>query len=621
MLRRAAASSGVFTAARRTLTYKAQLRDQFFVMNEALEVYPKYEALLGDKETANREVVETVLQECAKLCESTLFPLYANGDSEGCVIQKDGVVRTPKGWKEAWAELVAGGWQGLSMPAEYGGQGLPLSLNMIKTELMSTANWSFQMYPGLTLGAANTIHLHGSEEQRQMFLPKMGSGEWLGTMCLTEPQCGTDLGLVKTKAEPTGKEGLYKLTGTKIFIFCGDHDLGSNVIHLVLAKLPGAPEGTKGISLFIVPKHMPTADGKGLETTRNLLCTRLENKMGIHGASTCEMTFQGSQGWLIGQPNQGLKYMFIFMNTARLGTAIQGIAHAELSYQNSLSYARDRLAMRSLTGIKCPDKPADPILVHPDVRRMLLFQKSIIEAGRMFIMDLSLIVDQMNAAKTQAERDRIDSELGFFTPICKGCLTELGVECSNLGMQVWGGHGYIRENGMEQIARDARIATLYEGTTGVQALDLMGRKVLLNKFVALNKFTKKIGKLAQSHLMSGGTLGSMARTLWWYSKQWKMNAVRIGMTAAKQRDMVGSSSVDFMWYSGYITLGYYWLRMAIVANKAIAAGKDTDGFYLAKVQTAEFYFERVLPRAEGHAAMMLAKPKSTMQMKSEHMWF
>jgi alkylation response protein AidB-like acyl-CoA dehydrogenase len=575
---------------------------------------------LKDKDMASKDVVESILQECAKLSETTLFPLYQGGDEEGCVLQKDGTVRTPKGWKEAWAELIAGGWQGLSIPQEYGGQGLPLSLNILKTELMSEANWSFQMYPGLTLGAANTLFLHGSEEQKKMCLPKFASGQWLGTMCLTEPQCGTDLGLVKTKAEPTQTSGLYKITGTKIFISSGDHDFGDNIIHIVLAKLPNAPEGTKGISLFLVPKYMPTADG-GLEKKRNVNCIGLENKMGIHGGSTCQLAFDGALGWLIGQPNQGLKYMFTFMNTARLGTALQGIAHAEVSYQNSLSYAKERIAMRSLTGAKAKDKPADPIIVHPDVRRMLLFQKSIVEAGRAFVLELSTMADEMYVAKTQEERDRLDSELGLFTPIAKGCLTELGLEACNLGMQVWGGHGYIKENGMEQIARDARIATLYEGTTGVQALDLIGRKVLLNKFSLLNKFTKKIGKTASPYLLSSGTQGSQARTLWWYSKQWKLNAVLIGAKAAKDREMVGSSSVDFMMYSGYITLGYYWFRMANVARKAIAEGKDTDGFYLAKVQTAEFYFERVLPRAEGHAKMMLAPPQSIMQMKQEHMQF
>eukprot|EP00759_Apiculatamorpha_spiralis_P051842 PhF_6_TR5518/c0_g1_i2/m.7831 len=612
--------NSLFSTARRHLSYKAPLRDQAFVLKELFDVYPQYAKMMGDKDSASQEVVESILQECAKLSENTLLPLYATGDQEGCTLQKDGNVVTPKGFKEAWNELVAGGWQGLSIPQEYGGQGLPLSMNILKTEIMSEANWAFQMYPGLTMGASNTIYLHGSDDQKKMCLTKFASGEWLGTMCLTEPQCGTDLGLVKTKAEPTQTSGLYKITGTKIFISCGDHDMGDNVIHIVLAKLPNAPEGTKGISLFLVPKFMPTAGG-ALETKRNLVCSRLENKMGIHGSATCQMTFDGSLGWMIGQPNQGLKYMFTFMNTARLGTALQGVAHAELSYQNALAYAKDRLAMRSLSGVKAKDKPADPIIVHPDVRRMLLFQKAIAEGGRAFIVDLALMADEIYAAKTQEERDRLENELGLFTPIAKGCLTELGLEAANYGIQVYGGHGYVQENGMEQIARDARISTLYEGTTGVQALDLIGRKVLLNKFALLNKFCKKIGNSVRPHLLSGGSEGQMARSLWLYSKQWRLNAVRIGMGAAKDRDMAGAASVDFMMYSGYITLGWYWFRIANVARKAIAEGRDKDGFYLAKVQTAEFYFDRILPRAEGHAKMMLAPSKSIMQMKQEHMMF
>eukprot|EP00760_Papus_ankaliazontas_P004377 PhM_4_TR11847/c0_g1_i1/m.11823 len=612
------AACSLFASSQRSLTYRAPVRDQAFLMKEIYNVYPQYEKIVGDAEMASQEMVESILQECAKVSENTLFPLYQSADKEGCEILKDGNVRTPKGFKEAWDEVVAGGWQGLSSPAEYGGQGLPLSLNILKTEMMCEANWSFQMYPGLTMGAFNTLLLHGSDEQKKMCLPKFTEGSWLGTMCLTEPHCGTDLGLIKTRAEPTQTSGQYKITGTKIFISAGDHDLGENIIHIVLAKLPNAPEGTKGISLFLVPKYLPGADGTLDKSKRNVTCVSLENKMGIKGSTTCQMAFENSIGYLIGQPNQGLKYMFTFMNTARLGTALQGVAHAELSFQNALAYAKERIAMRSLTGAKAKDKPADPILVHPDVRRMLLFQKSIAEGGRAFVYDCALLADKMYYAKTTEERDKFDNELGFLTPIAKGFLTELGLEASSLGVQVFGGHGFIRENGMEQIMRDARISTLYEGTTGVQALDLIGRKVLLNKFKLLNKFTKRVGQECSQSLMASGPIGPMARTLWWYSKQWKMNSMRLGVSAAKDRELVGSASVDYLMYSGYITLGYYWLRMAKAANLKIQAKEDPDGFYLAKLQTAQFYFERVLPRADAHATMMLKSPQSIMQVKEEH---
>lgn len=596
------------------ISYKAPIKDINFLINDVYNFQEHYKNIPGGDE-ATPEMVEAILGEAARFCEEELAPLYQKGD-EGCVWD-NGEVRTPAGFKEAYQKYVEGGWQGMSFPTEYGGQGLPLSLGVIKSEMIGTANWVWGMYPGLSLGAMNTIYLHGTEEQKNTYLPPLASGEWLGTMCLTEPQCGTDLGQVKTKAEPNA-DGSYNLTGTKIFISSGEHDFTEQIVHIVLARLPNAPEGTKGISLFIVPKFNVNADGSVGE--RNpVTCGSIEEKMGIHGSSTCVMNFDGAKGFLIGPENRGLMCMFTFMNSARIGTSIQGYATAELSFQNALPYAKERRSMRSLSGAKQPDQVADTLIVHPDVRRMLLTQKAIAEGGRAMVYQAATLADLMmtEAAKNnKAGYEYYDDKLGFLTPILKAFLTELGYEAANHGVQVYGGHGFIKEWGMEQIIRDAQISKLYEGTTGVQALDLLGRKILLGKLKPFNDFRAEMKEFIKTH-KNRSEMKPFIRTLKKYMLAWRVNTLRIAMKAAKDRDMVGSASVDYLMYSGYIVMAYFWAKMADAAFTGVKSGKDND-FYTAKIQTAEFYYDRLLPRAKGHSKMMLKDSKTLMQMNEEH---
>ena len=599
-------------------TYKAPVRDMRFLMNEVFDFESHYKTLPNGEE-ATPDMVEAIIGEMAKLCENTIAPLYQSGDEEGCEL-KDGVVTTPKGFKEAYSEFVAGGWQGLSHPVEYGGQGLPMSLGLLKQEMMATANWSFSMYPGLSLGAMNTIQLHGTEEQKQAYLVPLTEGTWAGTMCLTEPQCGTDLGQVKTKAEPQG-DGSYKITGTKIFISSGDHDLTENVVHIVLARLPDAPKGTKGISLFIVPKYLPGKIGED----HGVSVGSLEKKMGIKASATCVMNFDGATGFLIGPENKGLECMFTFMNTARLGTAMQGIAHAELSYQGALPYAKERKSMRALSGKKQPDEIADSLIHHGDVRRMLLKQKAIAEGGRAMIYFAAQYADNMISGILEDDMKKYehwDSELGFFTPILKGFLTEKGLEVANDGMQVFGGHGYIKEHGMEQIVRDARISTLYEGTTGIQALDLLGRKVLLStKGKCVRDFSKKLVDFGTKNLRDP-KLRPFAWKLLKIAAEWNYLTTRIMLVAAKDRDIVSTASYDFLMYSGYAMMAYFWaLQAGVAKDKLENGGNEPAEFYQAKLATAEFYFDRMLPSAKAHADAALKPTKSTMQLKPEHFSF
>ena len=602
--------------------YKAPLRDVRFQLNEVFD-YAGHYAKQPNAEDASPDMVEAILEGCATFCEEVLAPLYMTGDQEGCTIH-DGAVTTPKGYKEAYAEYVAGGWQGISHPKAYGGQELPMSLNLLKSEMMGTANWSFTMYPGLSLGCMNTIFQFGTEAQKNTYMPPLVSGEWAGTMCLTEPQCGTDLAQVKTKAEPQA-DGTYKLTGTKIFISSGEHDLTENIIHIVLARLPDAPKGTRGISLFIVPKFIVNADGS-LGERNTVKAGALEHKMGIRASATCVMNFDAATGYMISEPNKGLEAMFTFMNTARIGTAVQGLAHAELSYQGSLPYALERRSMRALSGKKDADHPNDALIWHADVRRMLLTQRAVAEGARAMIYHSAKIADNMVACVSKGDKagyEAFDNELGFYTPILKGFITEMGLECANLGMQVFGGHGYIKEHGMEQIARDARISTLYEGTTGIQALDLLGRKVLLQtRGKCIKTFTNDMIAQAKPHLLDGGPIGKMARTAYKRAWQWKMLTLRIMLRAAKDRDVVSAACYDYLMYSGFVMMGHFWLKQAIVANEKLAkGGKDSAEFYKAKLQTAEFYFERLLPRADGHKKSMLSPTSAIMQMDNAHFSF
>jgi len=603
--------------------YKAPLRDMRFQMNEVFD-YPAHYARLSNGADATPDIVDAILEGAAELSEDILAPLNLSGDREGCQF-KDGVVSTPAGFKEAYAQFVAGGWQGLSFPTEYGGQGLPVSVSVFKSEMMGTANWSFNMYPGLSIGCINTILRYGTEAQKSQYLPPLVSGKWTGTMCLTEAQCGSDLAQIRAKAEPQA-DGSYRVTGTKVFISSGEHDLTENIIHIVLARLPGAPAGTRGISLFIVPKVTVNADGS-LGERNAVTCGHIEHKMGIRASATAVLNFDNAAGSMIGEPNKGLEAMFTFMNTARIGTAIQGIAHAEASFQCALPYAQERRSMRALSGKKEPEQAADALIWHADVRRMLLTQKAIAEGGRGMIYRAAQLADKMfDAAKEgePAKYEELENRLGFYTPILKGFLTEMGIEAANLGMQVFGGHGYIQENGMEQIARDARIATLYEGTTGIQALDLLGRKVLLGtKGQCVRDFTATMWRFSRKHLFAAGRVGNMARTLARRATQWNLLTTRIMLRASKDRELVGSASFDYLMYSGYVMMAYFWALQAAKAAELSAngQGKESKDFYQSKIQTAAFYFERLLPRADGHRSAALAPTWSVMQVDKDHFAF
>lgn len=604
------------------LTYKAPVADINFLLKDVFGYYSHYEKF-PEFEEATPDLVDAIFQECAKFCENELLPLYQSGDKEGCQFD-NGNVTTPKGFKEAYQKYVEGGWQSLSHPLEHGGQGLPPSLGMVKSEMMGTANWSWAMYPGLSHGAMNTVETHGTKEQKELYLTRLTEGTWTGTMCLTEPQCGTDLGQVKTKAVPNG-DGTYNITGTKIFISAGEHDLTENIIHIVLARLPDAPAGTRGISLFIVPKIQTDQQGN-LGEGNNVTCGSIEDKMGIKASATAVLNFDNAQGVLIGPENKGLECMFTFMNTARIGTALQGVCSAELAYQNSLIYAKERLSMRSLTGKKNPEQVADPIIVHPDVRKMLMTQKAISEGGRAMIYYAAKLVDEIEMAKTEEDRQKADDRLGFITPILKAFLTELGLESANHGLQIFGGHGYIKEWGMEQIVRDARISTLYEGTTGIQALDLLGRKILLTRGKSLNTFTKEVLLFCKdkSVLSKNPHKRQMNKFIWPLSKavaNWQQYSLRLALKAKKNRDIVGSASVDYLMYSGYIVMGYFWAQMAQSAYEKLATDVENRDFYRAKIKTAEFYFNRMLPRTKSHAKTMMEDPKTLMQLDPELLSF
>ena len=533
--------------------YKAPLRDIRFVRNELLD-YPSHYSSIPGGEEATVDMVDAILEEGAKFCEQVLSPLNQIGDEQGCTWSESGV-KTPDGFKEAYQQYVEGGWPSLASGEEFGGQGLPNSLGTVLSEMMGGANWSWGMYPGLSHGAMNTLEAHGTDEQKQTFLTPLVSGEWTGTMCLTEPHCGTDLGLLKTKAVPQ-EDGSYKVTGTKIFISAGEHDMAENIVHIVLARLPDAPAGTKGISLFIVPRHLPDAIGE----SNGVSCGSLEHKMGIHGNATCVMNFDEATGFLIGPPNKGLNCMFTFMNIARIGTGLQGLAHGEVAYQGAVRYARDRLQMRSLSGAKNPDGPADPIIVHPDVRRMLLTIRAFTEGGRALAHYTAMVADKLDDPD-EAVRKQADSELGFLTPIMKAFLTETGFESANLGLQCYGGHGYIREWGMEQNVRDSRIAMLYEGTTGIQALDLLGRKVLMTQGETMRIFTKKVHKFCKAHEQNE-KLQAFVTPLAALNKEWGDMTMQIGMKAMQDREEVGAAAYDFLMYSGYLCLAYFWADMA-----------------------------------------------------------
>jgi len=597
--------------------YKAPLRDIRFVLFDLLDVEKHYSTLQG-AEDLSREVLEAMLGEAAKLIETVVAPLNRSGDEEGCHWSPEGV-RTPRGFKEAYQQYYAAGLGSLAGDPEYGGQGLPPSLGLVCSEMLAAANNSFSMYPGLTNGAIAAIRAHGTPEQKQTYLPKMIAGEWSGTMCLTEAHCGTDLGLLRTKAEPSPDKDGYLITGEKIFISAGEHDLTDNIVHLVLARLPGAPAGTKGISLFIVPKFLPAADG-GVGKPNGVKCGSLEHKMGIKASATCVMVFEDAKGYLVGEPHKGLRAMFTMMNVARLGTGMQGFAQGEASFQGALSYARERIQMRSLTGPKAPDKAADPIIVHPDVRRMLLTQKAFAEGSRALAFHCGMLADVVHRRPETDEAKQAEAMLELLTPICKAFMTDSGFESSNLGMQVLGGHGYIREHGMEQLVRDGRILQQYEGANGIQALDLLGRKVLATGGASLRSFTDQIDAFCKQH-ENTPELKEFTAALAPLTREWNDLVQQILQAAIKNADEAGAASYDFLTYSGYVTYAYLFARMAVVSSQKLKAGDSEADFYRAKLHTARFFFQRLLPRTRALVPSMLSGAGNLMELADPHFAF
>jgi len=586
--------------------YKAPKRDLNFVLKDVLNAEEHY-ASLG-REDVNNEFIDAIIDACAQLSEEVIAPTNRAGDEQGCQ-WNDGDVKTPDGFKEAYQHYVDGGWGSMVYPEEFGGQELPISTSFIAQELSSSANWSFSMYPGLSQGAIRCLNAHGSDELKQKYMPKMVSGEWTGTMCLTEPHCGSDLGILRTKAVDNG-DGSYNISGTKIFISAGEHDLTENIVHLVLARPEGAPMGTKGISLFLVPKFHSDDDGN--VTDRNgVACGSIEHKMGIHGNATCVMNFDNAKGYLIGELNKGLNAMFVMMNAARIGTAMQGIAHSECALQSSYAYAQDRLQMRSLSGAKNPEGPADPIIVHPDVRRMLLQQKAFTEAGRLLIHWMAQLQDTVEANNEESEN--ANGMLEVITPIAKAFMTEQGFESCNLGMQIFGGHGYISEYGVEQQVRDARISMIYEGTTGIQALDLLGRKVMATQGAAFKPLMKEMAALAE--MGKKGVTAPLVKQLMAEAENLQKVTMGIGGKALMNPDEVGAASVDYIMSCGYLVFGYLWARMALVASQKLKAGEGPQEFYKGKVQTAKFYFARILPRVSAHVAAMSAGASTLMDIE------
>ncbi len=599
-------------------SYKVPMKDVLFLFNDVFDMQTQFKQVVGGDQ-ATPDMIEAIFAEGAKFSENELAPLYQSGD-DGC-IWDDGEVTTPEGFKEAYKTYIEAGWTSLTGSEGMGGQNLPSSIGLAVTEMITTANWAWAMYPGLSEGAIATLEDHGTEDQKKDYLTKLISGVWSGTMCLTEPHCGTDLGQMKTKAVPNA-DGSFSVDGTKIFISAGEHDLTENIVHIVLAKLPDAPKGTKGLSLFIIPKFLPAADGSAGERN-GVRCGSIEHKMGIHGNGTAVLNFDNAKSFLIGEPHDGLNAMFTYMNVARIGTASQGVSAAERSYQGASAYARDRLAMRSISGIKNPDGPADAIIEHPDVRRMLLTQRAIAEGGRAMVTYASQFADVYRAGKTEEAKKAAEARLGFCTPILKGFITELGVEAANHGVQVFGGHGYIKEWGMEQILRDSRIATLYEGTTGIQALDLVGRKVLLDRLKQLNVFTGEMLSFAKGCMpwTAAGRDKTVRNQAWQVAKlamRWRFLAYKLGAGAKKRPDSVGAGSVDFLMFSGYAYMAYMFARMSKVATAQLAAGEGDSVFLQEKLHTATFFFDRILPRADMHAKTMKASTDSVMAMPTEY---
>ena len=573
-------------------SYTAPTRDTRFIINEMLDL-ESYAELPGF-EAASADVTDAVINEGGKFCAEVLAPINQSGDQEGCTRHEDGSVTAPKGFKEAFDQFREAGWGTLSQPEEFGGQGMPHVLGFAFEEFVSSANQAFGMYPGLTNGAVSALLAKGSQEQKEKYLPKMISNEWTGTMNLTEPHCGTDLGMIRTKAEPQA-DGSYAITGTKIFISAGEHDMADNIIHLVLAKTPGAPDSTKGISLFVVPKFLVEEDGS-IGERNGVVCGSIEHKMGIHGNATCVLNYDGAKGWLVGEENKGLAAMFIMMNAARLGVGIQGLSQAEVAYQNAVAYALDRRQGRALTGPAEPEQQADPIFVHPDVRRMLMDAKAFTEGMRALCLWGALQVDLSHKAATEEEREQADMLIGLLTPVIKGYGTDKGYEVATNMQQVFGGHGYIEEWGMSQFVRDARIAQIYEGTNGVQAMDLCGRKLAQKGGAAVQAFFKVVGE-DMAEAKGDETLAPLAEAMEKALGQQQAATMWFMQNAMQNPNHLGAGAHHYMHIMGIVTLGWMWLRMAKVAQAALAAGTDDKAFYEAKLTTARYYMDRYLPDA------------------------
>ncbi len=593
-------------------SYKAPVDDALFLLNDVFHL-DRYGNLPGFAD-ASPDVVEAVLREAAKFSEEVLTPLNRVGDKEGCARHDDGSVTTPAGFKEAYRQLVEGGWIGISVPAEFGGQGLPTTLTQIVNEFLCSANMAFAMYPGLTQGAIAALLAHAAPDIKAKYLPKMVEGRWTGTMNLTEPHCGTDLGLLRTKAVKQA-DGSYKITGTKIFISAGEHDLAENIVHLVLARIEGAPAGTKGISLFVVPKIMVKDDGS-LGARNAVACGSIEEKMGIHGNATCVMNYDGATGWLIGEENRGLHAMFTMMNEARLGVGVQGLAQSEVAYQNAAAYAKERLQGRAISGVKYPDKPADPIVVHPDVRRALMSMRAFNEAGRALVMWTALKSDVAHRSEDEKERKSADDHMGLLTPVIKGVLTDTGFANTVAAQQVFGGHGYIAEHGMEQFVRDARIAQIYEGANGIQALDLVARKLGKDGGRALMAFFNEVAgfikdktgdeKMKPYVAPLGVSLGHLQQASMWFMQN-----------AMTKPDNAAAGSYDYMHLFGLVALGYMWARIADAALVKLPKANGSAPAMNGKLVTARFFMERMLPETAAHLARIQAGATSTMELPDE----
>lgn len=591
--------------------YNAPVRDMQFIMYDVLKM-DQYSDLTGFEE-ATPDTVQAILDEGAKLAQEVLLPLNQSGDKEGCQLS-NGEVKTPQGFKEAYQTYIESGWSGLTGDPEYGGQGLPYVLGLAMNEMCCSANFAFSMYPGLTHGAIDALELHGSEEQKQLYLPKLINGEWTGTMNLTEAQAGTDLGLIRTKAEPQS-DGSFRLNGTKIFISAGEHDLAENIIHLVLARLPDAPPGVKGISLFLVPKMLVNPDAS-LGQKNSVSCGSLEEKLGIHGNSTCVVNFDDAVGYMVGQPNRGLQAMFTMMNAARLGVGLQGLSIAEVAYQNAASYTKERIQGRALTGPKSPQQAADPIIVHPDIRRMLLTARAFSEAARGVAYWAGLLVDQTRKHPDEKVRQNAEDILGLLTPVIKAYFTDMGSLSANLAIQCLGGHGYIREWGLEQFMRDVRVAQIYEGANGIQALDLVGRKLPANKGRAMQVFFTEIGGYCEQAMEDQKlapfvtpVMGSLEHLF--EAGQW------LAENGLKNPDHAAAAAMDYLYIMGLVSLGYMWVKMVKAAQEKLAAGEGDAKFYQNKLILARFFMERMLPDTGAHLAKLKSGADTLMAMDSE----